>query len=71
MKIFITIRSDEETSGDEAEDHEHDETPLDANKTAQIQKLYVFQWDFSLLSVFKWFVFKNEKINFSNIKSTS
>jgi len=40
LQLFFSCRSDEETSGDEAEDHETDEDkPLEANKAAQIQKL--------------------------------
>lgn len=46
--LLFLYRSDEETSGDEAEDHEIDEEnaedgeedkPLEASKAAQIQKL--------------------------------
>jgi hypothetical protein len=47
LQLFFSCRSDEETSGDEAEDHETDEDkPLEANKAAQIQKLYVKRLSF-------------------------
>jgi len=48
LQMFFCYRSDEETSGDEAEDHETDEEnaegededkPLEASKAAEIQKL--------------------------------
>jgi hypothetical protein len=46
IAVVFSYRSDEETSGDEAEDHDIDEEngddedkPLDPSKAAQIQKL--------------------------------
>jgi hypothetical protein len=42
LELLFNYRSEEETSGDEAEDHDTDEDEdksLDSNKAAQIQKL--------------------------------